>query len=135
MTYSDKLQDPRWQKRRLEVLQRDNFTCRLCTDITTVLHIHHKKYAKEPWEVELGSLITYCKHCHSVIEYNKKTDSIIPLQILKREIDESELKLCLIYLDKDNMLYVDIYLYKKDTLFYKTTLSAALIEDIFKIIF
>jgi len=27
LTYSEKLKDPRWQKKRLEILSRDNFTC------------------------------------------------------------------------------------------------------------
>lgn len=135
MTYQEKLKDPRWQKRRLEVLKRDNFTCRLCSDTTTTLHIHHKEYRKDPWDIEIGSLITYCKHCHAVIEYNKKIEHIIPIQLIKREIDVNEYKLCLIYLDNNNLLYVDVYQYEIDTLSYKTSLGAQLIEDIFKIIF
>ena len=40
-TYSQKLRDPKWQKKRLEVLQRDEFCCQLCNDKETELHIHH----------------------------------------------------------------------------------------------
>lgn len=32
MTYSQKLRDPRWQKKRLEILERDSFTCQHCHD-------------------------------------------------------------------------------------------------------
>ncbi len=63
-TYSEKLKDPRWQKRRLEILQRDSFTCRLCTDTETELHINHKKYTGEPWDAPSRDLETLCKHCH-----------------------------------------------------------------------
>ena len=64
MSYSDKLKDPRWQKKRLEVLNRDNFTCKLCGDSETELHIHHVEYKGEPWEQDLDKLDTLCKHCH-----------------------------------------------------------------------
>ena len=30
MKYSEKLRDPRWQKARLKVLERDNWTCVNC---------------------------------------------------------------------------------------------------------
>lgn len=66
MTYSEKLKDPRWQKKRLEILERDKFTCQLCGDDETTLHVHHKKYFKnkEPWDINNKYLITLCKYCH-----------------------------------------------------------------------
>lgn len=66
MTYQEKLRDPRWQKRRLEILQRDNFTCKLCGDDKSELHIHHAAYKKglDPWEYEDAWLHTVCAHCH-----------------------------------------------------------------------
>ncbi len=74
MTYSENLKDPRWQRKRLEILQRDNFTCQLCKDSETTLHIHHKKYFNKtnPWDYENGFLTTLCHHCHSSIELLKK---------------------------------------------------------------
>lgn len=76
MTYGDKLKDPRWQKKRLEVLQRDDFTCKLCGDKTQTLHIHHHLYEKgyEPWDYPLSILETYCHYCHAVVEFFKKHD-------------------------------------------------------------
>ena len=44
MTYKEKLLDPRWQKKRLEILNRDNFTCQCCGDDKKTLNIHHKYY-------------------------------------------------------------------------------------------
>ena len=64
MTYSEKLKSPKWQKKRLEVLQRDNFSCVLCGDNKTELHINHKKYNGEPWNSDNKDLETLCKDCH-----------------------------------------------------------------------
>ncbi len=72
MTYVDKLKDPRWQKKRLEILERDNWTCQLCGDKEMTLHVHHLKYSGNPWESETEDLITYCQCCHSLIEFLKK---------------------------------------------------------------
>lgn len=68
MTYAEKLKDPRWQKKRLEVLQRDNFTCVYCGDTETTLHVHHPYYKKgaSPWEYDHMDLMTLCEDCHKV---------------------------------------------------------------------
>jgi 5-methylcytosine-specific restriction endonuclease McrA len=68
--YTDKLRDPRWQKKRLEVFQRDDFKCRLCNDSETELHVHHLEYIKgrEPWEYDVDWFETLCKYCHKFIE-------------------------------------------------------------------
>jgi hypothetical protein len=65
-TYSEKLKDPRWQRLRLEVLDRDDFTCQICFDSTTTLSVHHRYYIKgrEPWDYPLQLLITLCQPCH-----------------------------------------------------------------------
>jgi hypothetical protein len=67
MTYKEKLLDPRWQKKRLEILQRDNFRCQKCYDENSTLHIHHRKYLKniEPWDCSSNLLVTLCERCHS----------------------------------------------------------------------
>lgn len=69
ISYSDKLKDPRWQRKRLEVFSRDNFTCTKCGDDKNTLHVHHLKYSGNPWDVSNESLITTCQRCHSLIEY------------------------------------------------------------------
>lgn len=69
MTYSEKLKDPRWQRKRLEVLNRDQFKCKLCDDDKTELQIHHLKYKGEPWDAPLYCLETLCKDCHSIKTY------------------------------------------------------------------
>jgi hypothetical protein len=66
MTYSEKLKDPRWQRRRLEVLQYYNFFCDQCGDDKTELHVHHRVYIKgrEPWDYPIQMLRAVCKPCH-----------------------------------------------------------------------
>jgi glutaredoxin len=71
-TYAEKLKDPRWQKKRLEILQRDNFTCQHCKDTKTELHIHHEKYKGDPWDAPNETLYSLCKYCHRVEEAMKK---------------------------------------------------------------
>jgi hypothetical protein len=69
-SYPEKLRDPRWQKKRLEILNRDEFTCQECLDKGTTLHIHHKSYIKgrDPWDYEDFNLITLCEVCHEIEE-------------------------------------------------------------------
>lgn len=64
--YSEKLKDPRWQKIRLQVFERDEWTCQSCGSKERNLQVHHLKYfsGKDPWEYELHFLITYCDQCH-----------------------------------------------------------------------
>jgi hypothetical protein len=73
-TYSEKLKDPKWQRKRLEILDRDNFTCQICEDTEKTLHVHHKYYKKgaEPWEYENESLVSLCWECHECEENYKK---------------------------------------------------------------
>lgn len=71
-TYSEKLRHPKWQKKRLEILQRDSFTCQMCSDTETELHIHHLEYNGEPHEIKNDKLLTVCKHCHFILEDAKK---------------------------------------------------------------
>lgn len=69
--YSEKLRDPRWQKKRLEIMQRDNFRCGNCFSDQSMLSVHHYYYinGREPWEYQNESLKTLCEHCHE--EYHK----------------------------------------------------------------
>lgn len=72
MTYAEKLKDPRWQKKRLEVLNRDKWMCKSCGDTSSTLHVHHQKYSGDPWEIDARYLITLCEQCHAAEESIKK---------------------------------------------------------------
>lgn len=67
-TYSEKLRDPRWQKTRLLVMDRDEFTCKYCGFKEEEFNVHHLKYAGEPWEGDLEDKITLCRSCHRIVE-------------------------------------------------------------------
>lgn len=66
MTYSEKLQDPRWQKKRLEIMSRDDFRCIKCSSKTNTLTVHHFYYisGRMPWEYPDQSMVTLCRQCH-----------------------------------------------------------------------
>jgi hypothetical protein len=72
-TYSEKLKDPRWQKKRLEILQRDGWACRRCGDKETTLHVHHRRYLpkRDPWDYDPEYLATLCEVCHES-EYEER---------------------------------------------------------------
>ena len=74
-SYSEKLKDPRWQKKRLEIFQRDDFTCRRCKCKDKTLHVHHNVYIDgiyDPWMYDDILLITLCGDCHKYEEANKE---------------------------------------------------------------
>lgn len=83
--YGAKLRDPRWQKMRLEVMQRDAFTCQDCGDATRTLNVHHKFYrpAADPWDYPVASLVTLCEDCHE-----ERTESTNETKEAERELVE-----------------------------------------------
>ncbi len=79
-SYSDLLKDPRWQKKRLIILDRDNFQCQWCGDTESTLHIHHSHYKGNPWEVEDYELSVICEKCHWIM-HNKDNFNEIELAL------------------------------------------------------
>lgn len=68
-TYAEKLRDPRWQKKRLEILKSSEFSCSCCGDSESELHVHHRVYFRnrDPWDYENKFLIPVCEECHKAI--------------------------------------------------------------------
>lgn len=85
MSYSDLLRDPRWQRRRLEIMSRADFSCEKCHSATKTLNVHHKEYRKgaKPWEYADHELECLCEDCHE--DEHGKTDK--QSLILKRRPD------------------------------------------------
>lgn len=96
LSYSEKLQDPRWQKCRLSILSRDSFTCQLCKDDQSTLHVHHKSYekGKSPWEYADENFVTYCKMCHKIVEGLKP---ITPVLVISKKVNETFITLVLLF--------------------------------------
>jgi hypothetical protein len=65
-SYFELLKHPEWQKKRLRIMERDDFQCRECSDKGTTLNVHHSYYTKgaKPWEYPDESLRTLCEVCH-----------------------------------------------------------------------
>jgi len=68
-TYAEKLKNPRWQKMRLLILNRDKFRCKFCGNKEKTLNVHHIYYKKDcdPWDYPETLLITLCEDCHKTI--------------------------------------------------------------------
>ena len=83
--YSEKLKDPRWQKKRLEILERDKWTCQNCFDSESTLVVHHRKYIKEtePWDYPDELLLTLCEDCHEFERDNRQEYEKLLLDTLK----------------------------------------------------
>lgn len=68
MTYYNQLRDPRWQKKKSEILIRDNYTCQnpKCCSTVKNLQVHHLDYISGTlaWEYPNDMLITLCEDCH-----------------------------------------------------------------------
>lgn len=88
--YSEKLLDPRWQKKRLEILQRDEWSCQICLEKGKTLHVHHLAYQKglDPWEYQDKDLTTLCDTHHDIIHTMEIPIPIIWLWKDKKELFE-----------------------------------------------
>lgn len=95
MTYSEKLKNPKWQRKRLEIMQRDGFKCSFCHSDKKELNVHHLYYTPglDPWEYDSESMVTLCFDCHdsthtslakcaAIISYNvlRKRKSLIEIE-------------------------------------------------------
>lgn len=58
--------DPRWQKVRLVIMERDLFACQCCGATDRELQVHHLAYekGKRIWDAKPSDLLTLCRHCH-----------------------------------------------------------------------
>jgi hypothetical protein len=108
MTYQEQLKHPKWQKKRLEILNRDNWMCQKCKEEDLTLHIHHKNYEKDKkaWEYPDSNFITLCESCHNIIsnsEYNGKKLQLNDFEI----INFGDAKIVVI--EENNSLTLGIY--------------------------
>lgn len=85
LDYKEQLKSPKWQKKRLEIMQRDNFTCQICGETEKQLHVHHLTYlpGRNIWDYSAKHLITVCEECH---EFEHGKSEVLNLPILLHDI-------------------------------------------------
>lgn len=74
MSYAELLKDPRWQRKRLEILEAAGWKCERCGDSTSSLQVHHRWYSRgaKPWEYERELLAALCENCHEAVTKNHR---------------------------------------------------------------
>ncbi|MBY0480833.1 MAG: hypothetical protein K2Q21_05710 [Chitinophagaceae bacterium] len=67
ISYSEKLKNPLWQKKRQYVLKRAENNCEDCGKTNVPLDIHHcyYVYGLEPWQYPYDALKALCRDCHN----------------------------------------------------------------------
>lgn len=87
--YWELLKDPRWQRRRLDVLNRADFTCEECGDKETTLHVHHMYYERgaKPWEYSDEALRVLCEKCHEIVAETQQVLARAVARLTTRQID------------------------------------------------
>lgn len=107
-TYSEKLRHPLWQKKRLQILNRDNWKCMFCGCEVKNLQVHHILYKKrDPWDYPDYLYQTLCDDCHA--ERQELTDKIV--DALRISISKTQTPILLTSAQKicaNAMLEIDI---------------------------
>ena len=68
LSYSEKLQDIRWKRRRDYIKKRDYYACQACFEHNKPLYVHHRYYEadKDPWDYPDNALVSLCQECHEL---------------------------------------------------------------------
>jgi len=84
MAYSEKLKDPRWQKKRLEILERDNWQCQSTGLRNEPLIVHHLRYFPnlDPWEYDEKYLLTISEDEHKRLHGKNRIPTIKDIIIM-----------------------------------------------------
>lgn len=82
--YQRLLRDPRWQRRRLEVLNEANWRCQdaACGRHDRTLEVHHcyYLYGVKPWDYPRNAFLALCEDCH---QRRQKTEASLKIELLK----------------------------------------------------
>ena len=88
ISYEEWLQDEEWQKKRLRILRRDNFCCKICAS-KEELNVHHRYYIHKylPWEYPDSALVTLCQSCHEMVH-----ETMAPLIYIVKDLSLIRMK-------------------------------------------
>lgn len=93
INYEEYLQSDYWDSIKNQVLERDDYRCRLCNS-NKKLKVHHRTYNNLGQE-KLEDLLTLCGKCH--FDYHHKVvltvDYSTPQSVIKRYADMMEEKI------------------------------------------
>lgn len=86
MTFQEQIKHPLWQKKRLEVLEHNEFACQECYCDELTLHVHHPIYKKNAklWEYDVSELKCLCEICH---QETHEIDAKIKMILVKTPLD------------------------------------------------
>jgi len=89
-SYWELLRDPRWQRKRLEVMERDSFSCLECGDDSKTLNVHHSYYTKgnQPWDYPLDCFKTLCDECHRTVQGMQKRIQILFSKLCSSSLEQ-----------------------------------------------
>lgn len=98
-TYAEKLKDPRWQKKRLHLLELARWECENCHSDSSTLHVHHVFYEskRQPWEYEDNDFMVLCETCHQAIQ--DKCNSILRMMAVQSTYLVTSGSSCIDYYD------------------------------------
>lgn len=92
--YKSQYLDPRWQKKRLQIMERDNFTCKVCNNNENTLNVHHLYYVpgKKVWDYPNSAFITACADCHgnNIVEFFNSQLEYIARLIIYAGLDNDD---------------------------------------------
>jgi hypothetical protein len=88
--WSSAFRDSRWQKLRLEIMERDGWTCKSCgaSGDGVTLNVHHAYYesGKAPWEYPTDTLVTWCEDCHGKIHEAQK---VLARDLARNDVEDT----------------------------------------------
>lgn len=84
----EKYKHPRWQEKRLRIMERAGFECEHCARPDKTLNVHHKFYRKgaNPWDYADHELECLCEDCHEHAHGLKRALNSALAQIPHHEI-------------------------------------------------
>lgn len=104
--YKKQYSHPLWQKKRLEIMNRDKFTCQGCGDTDSRLSVHHKFYipGNNIWDYENYFLVTLCDACHkeSHVEINEMNNELSKMDYYLLKQFQSEISIAIkLFIDEN----------------------------------
>jgi 5-methylcytosine-specific restriction endonuclease McrA len=127
MSYQSQLLNKEWKLKRLEIIERDNNECQVCMSADK-LEVHHKKYLPniKAWEYENKYLITLCKSCHFIYEYDKNPNLLDKVNRWDKDDLDSFMNVCDDPIIRNKKQSVKLFTYNLQDMFNVSHFTASL---------